>query len=174
MRRFLVAGVAILALAAILFMAYAAYDYTETACYAEMHKSGLDRETAEIFDTVGTILTGLQQGSYGVERWPNDDFQKALNDALDVVKDGRAAVKARKGLSAVGALSDLLPQLARAKSLATNRVNDIMRIQNPGSPDEYEKLRLEGRNLVATVKQVDSALEAVVRRTKRLPGICEW
>lgn len=164
----------LLAVASVLFAAYAARGYLEAECYSGMHKAGLDREAAEIFASVEVSLVALRQGDSEVERWGDEGFQKTIAEAHALLKGAKRALKEKEALAVLGAMSELQQLLARAKATATNRVNDIVRLQDPGKPDEFERLRLEGKNLVVVVRRIDAALETIDRRSRDLPKACNW
>lgn len=174
LRQILLAVAAILGVGVMGLIGYAAYDYAETECHKDMKRVGLTRETVEVLDAVGAALGGLQRGSSTFERWPNAEFQSAVGEAAKLVKHGRRSLKAGAAFDALDALPELQKLLAKAKSLATNRVNEIMRIQDPRDATEFERLRLEGKNLLPTVKEIDRAMEILDGRTKQLPGMCSW
>jgi hypothetical protein len=88
------------------------------------------------------------------------------------VADGRQSLKDREPFTVFTDLIDLERAVAKAKTLATNRVNFILGHQDPNDYDAFEKYRLEGKNLVAIVKELDSILETLDKRTKKLPGAC--
>ncbi|CAG0977847.1 hypothetical protein RHDC4_01691 [Rhodocyclaceae bacterium] len=156
------------------FFAYAVHTYLTSECHTAMHEAGLDAELVVIFDDVDETLAGLRRGTGYTSKWKNADFQDAIKDARHILADGRRSLKERDAFAALESIVDLQRAVATAKSLATNRVNYILERQDPRDYDGFEKYRLEGRNLVAIVKDLDSVLETLDGRTKKLPGTCRW
>jgi hypothetical protein len=172
--RALLPSLAVLLTGALLFFAYAVLGYMDADCYEKMRKTGLVAETAELFDDIGTTLGGLRKGSAAAPKWSDPAFQDAVKEAQAVVSAGRRALREREPSDALDAIVDLQKILARAKSLATNRVNDILRLQDPADHGAFEKYRLEGQMLVAIVRDLDSALLTLGNRTQDVPGTCHW
>ncbi|MDK9724655.1 MAG: hypothetical protein OEL88_07170 [Sterolibacteriaceae bacterium MAG5] len=166
-------AVALLALTLALFV-YAARAYLSAECHTAMHEAELDTELVVIFREVDATLVSLRRGTGYTSKWKNPDFQDALKDARQILADGRHSLKDRNAYAALDSVIELQRTIATAKSLATNRVNYILEHQDPGDYDVYEKYRLEGKNLVAIVKELDSVLETLDGRTKKLPGACHW
>lgn len=164
-------GLLVLTLA---FFAYAVRAYLSSECHTAMHEAGLDAELLVIFDDVDETLVGLRRGTGYTSKWKNADFQDAIKDARQVLADGRRSLKDGAAFAALNSIVDLQRAVATAKSLATNRVNYILEHQDPRDYDAFEKYRLEGKNLVAIVKDLDSVLETLDGRTKKLPGACNW
>lgn len=165
-----VAGLAV----ALLFFGYAAREYMNSDCYAEMRSAGLDRETVEIFDGVGSILTTLRKGTGSSAVWDNQHFQDDVAAALEALASGRHGLKEKQGLTALAALPTLEEILSRMKRVATTRVNDILKKQDPSEPEAFEKYRQEGKLLVDIARRLDMALESLGERTRKLPGTCSW
>lgn len=156
------------------FFGYAIRDYVNSACFDEMRQVGLDQEADELFDSLGTLATGLRKGSGYTAKWDNRKFQDEVDGLHHAVANGRRALKRHEGLSVLGSLDESESSASRAKRIATSRVNDILAKQNPADPEAFEKGRLEGKNLVAIVKDIDGVLEALAGRTRKLPGMCDW
>ena len=153
---------------------YALYDYANSSCYVEMHKVGLDRESAERFKTARTFLKDLRNGNADVPKWDNPEFQDAVSEAWQILAQGRHALKNQDAYAALNALSQLKQALAKAKRIATDRVNHILQVQDPSDYDGFEKYRLEGKNLVEIVKRLDAQFETIDAPNRALPGICNW
>lgn len=164
----------ILLVAAAGFFLYAMYDYTNSGCYADMHKAGLDQETAELLETLGDVATGLRKGTADTPKWDNPEFQNEVKDALHVLAEGRRALKERDAFAALKSVPRFEKPMARAKSMATDRVNHILQVQDPADYDAFEKYRLEGKKLVEIVKRIDAAFEAANNRSRKLPAMCDW
>ncbi|MDD5248947.1 MAG: hypothetical protein PHY45_08175 [Rhodocyclaceae bacterium] len=160
------------AAAAAVFL-YAAYDYASSVCYADMHKTGLDQDTAQRFDSVGELVTGLRKGTADTPKWDDREFQDEAKVAAHLLANGRRALKRQDAFEALKAVAELKKSMARAKGMATNRVNHILQVQDPADYDAFEKYRLEGKMLVEIVKQIDAALETL-SRPQKLPGLCDW
>lgn len=156
------------------FFAYAVRAYLSSECHTALHEAGLDAEQVLIFDQVDETLASLRRGTGYTSKWKNADFQDAIKDARHTLADGRRSLRERDAFAALDSIVDLQRAVAIAKSLATNRVNYILEHQDPRDYDGFEKYRLEGRNLVAIVKDLDSVLETLDGRTKKLPGACRW
>lgn len=172
--RILLAVAAGLLVAALSLFAFVLYEYNNSACYDDLHKAGLDQEAAELFKAVGTIVAGLRKGSSDVPKWEQRDFQEAVKDASHLVADGRRALKEKDAFAALKAAAEIKKPLARAKNMATNRVNEILRVQDPADYDAFEKYRLEGKQLVEVVRQINTALEMLSDPSRKLPGRCDW
>lgn len=166
-------AVALLALT-LAFFVFAVRSYLSAECHAAMHEAELDTELVVIFREVDATLVSLRRGTGYTSKWKNPDFQDALKDARQILADGRHSLKDRNAYAALDSIVDLQRAVATAKSLATNRVNYILEHQDPRDYDAYEKYRLEGKNLVAIVKELDAVLETLDGRTKKLPGSCRW
>ena len=164
----------VLAVAAAAFVLYVAREYLSSRCYADMHKLGQDKATLALFETVGAVASGLRKGTASTSKWGNPEFQDEVKASLRLLAEGRAALKDQDAYAALKAADALRQALARAKNLATNRVNRILQLQNPADYDAYEKYRLEGKDLVEIVKQIDAALDALSSRSQALPPTCDW
>lgn len=156
----------------LVFFGYAVRAYLASECYTALHAAELDTEISVIFDDVDETLVGLRRGTGYISKWSNPEFQDALKKARHILADGRSSLKDRSAYAALGSVVDLERAVATAKSLATNRVNYILEHQDPKDYDAFEKYRLEGKNLVAVVKELDAVLETLDGRTKKLPGVC--
>lgn len=172
--RVVIPVVVLVLVATLAFFAYAVRSYLGADCYKSLHEAELDTEIEVLFDSVDETLVGLRKGTGYTSKWTNSEFQDALKAARHVLADGRENLKNRQPFGAFNAVVDLERSVAKAKSLATNRVNFILEHQNPADYDAFEKYRLEGKNLVAIVKDLDSVLETLDGRTKKLPGTCNW
>lgn len=167
--------IAALLLAVVLsFFAYAVHGYVSTECYADMRESGVTQETAMVFDDVQEVLTELRTGTPDTPKWRNKEFQDQIKESMRALADGRHALNSYGGFEVINAADAVGLALSNAKRIATNRVNDILRRQDPTDFDAFEKYRLEGKQLVSTVKRIDATLETLGNRTRKLPGICTW
>ena len=172
--RAFVLSVIVLLIAVVSLFAYAAYGYASSACYDDMRGIGLDEEANELFDTANEVLTGLRKGTASTPKWNNGEFQDEIKDAIRALAEGRDALQNQDGLAALAALEGIEKSLSHAKRQATNRVNELLRRRDPSDPNAFEKYRLEGKGLVATVKQIDAALETLGERTGKPSGMCNW
>lgn len=163
-----------LLVAAVSLLGFVLYEYNNSACYADLHEAGLDQEAAELFKAVGTTVAGLRKGSADVPKWEHRDFQDAVKDASQLLADGRRALKEKDAFAALKVVAEIKKPLARAKNMATNRVNEILRAQDPSDYDAFEKYRLEGKKLVEVVRQIDVALELLSDPSRKLPSRCYW
>lgn len=159
---------------ALVFFGYASYDYVNAACFDDMKQTELDAEVDDLFDSLATLVTGLRKGTGYVSKWESKKFQDEVDGAHQALMQGRRAFKRHEGLTVLRALNDMEAAISRAKRIATTRVNDILAKQNPADPDAFEKGRLEGKNLVAIVKEIDGGLEQLAARTRKPPGMCDW
>lgn len=167
--------VAVLSLvAAMFFCAYAVHGYLNADCYASLHEAELDTEIVVLLDSAEDSLTGLRKGTANTSKWTNREFQDSIKEAMRILADGRQSIKDRAPLATIDSFVAIERSVARAKSLATDRVNFILNHQDPADYDAFEKYRLEGRNLVATVKELDAVLETLDSRPKKLPSTCNW
>jgi hypothetical protein len=170
--RVLIPVLATLVVATVAVFAYAAREYVNADCYASMKKAGLNRDGGDMLDDVAASIVALRKGSPSVSKWSDGDFQGTLKDARQQVEEARQALKAHDALALTTAVVDVEKTVAQAKALATNRVNFILGHQDPQDFDSFEKYRLEGRNLVATVRELDAVLETLSEWTKRIPKGC--
>jgi hypothetical protein len=170
----LMAGAIAVLVATVLFFGYAVREYANAECYAGLRAAGINRDLADIFDTVGEVVAGLRAGSSGASAWDNPHFQKDVEKAFETISAGRLALKKQKAIAALGAIDDAEEIVSRLKRIATTRVNDILKKQDPSDPEAFEKYRIEGKKLVEIARQLDSGLETLATRPKKLPGMCAW
>ncbi len=151
---------------------YAFHGYMESECFSQAHKTGLDRQVTVIFDDAREIVADLQKGSNKVEKWDNKAFQEELKNTLHILSAARKAMKKREAFTVIDSVTDLAQSLSKAKGMAVDRVNEILATRTPSGAVEFEKNRLEGKNLVEVVRQIDSVLEAIDNLPRKLPEKC--
>lgn len=156
------------------FFAYAVREYLSADCYEQLRADRADRDIAHLLDSLDDTVTELRKGSSSGERWTAQEFQDEAKRARSALAAGRAAQAERKGFATLNAIDSVEQSLSKMKRLATTRVNDILKKQDPQDPDAFEKYRIEGKMLVAIVKRIDESLEQLSGRRRFRKGACDW
>ncbi|HLA36152.1 MAG TPA: hypothetical protein VJ001_14915 [Rhodocyclaceae bacterium] len=154
-------------------LVYMVHDALDTMCYRDLKAAGLDTATAQLLLDTGAFAKGIKNGPNDGVKW-SEAMKDELKYASTRAREGRRALKRREGLSALAAVADVEMALLTAKQLAAERVNFILQLQNPNNADEFEQFRLEGKSLTGAIIEINSMLETLAARHRKLPGMCAW